>query len=138
MSIDLQQLTGQIVSAYVANNNIAANELPALIQGVYSALSRPGAAPAEQAPTEPQKPAVPIRRSVTPDAVYCLECGKGQKMLKRHLRGEHDMTADEYRAKWGLPPEYPMVAPTYAAARSEMAKSIGLGRHAGAGRKGRK
>jgi len=138
MGSDLHRLTSKIVSAYVANNNIAASDLPALIQGIYSALNRAGIARAETVAAETQRPAVPIRRSVTPDAVYCLECGRAQKMLKRHLRGEHDMTPDEYRAKWGLPTEYPMVAPTYAAARSEMAKSIGLGHHAGAGRKGKR
>ncbi|HYG86170.1 MAG TPA: MucR family transcriptional regulator [Azospirillum sp.] len=130
MAEALQQLTAQIVAAYAANNTVAANDLPSLIQGVYSALNRLSKGPSESAPAEPQKPAVPIKRSVAPDYIVCLECGKKQKMLKRHLSSEHGTTTDEYRAKWHLPSEYPMTAPNYAEARSQFAKSIGLGRKA--------
>lgn len=123
----LLQQTVQIVSAFVSNNNVTPADLPTLISDTHAALSAhlPGAAGAEE---ERQKPAVPIRRSVTPDHIICLEDGKKLKMLKRHLKSVYGMTPEEYRAKWGLPPDYPMVAPNYAARRSELAKSIGLGR----------
>lgn len=137
MEQDLQRLTARIVSAYTANNSVAASDLPTLIRSVYSALDRLGKEPAEQAPAERQKPAVPIKRSVTPGYIVCLECGKMQKTLRRHLGSEHGMTPDEYRAKWNLPREYPMTAPDYAEARSQMAKAIGLGRRAGQ-RRGKK
>ncbi|MEE8274791.1 MAG: MucR family transcriptional regulator [Alphaproteobacteria bacterium] len=121
---DLLALTTDIVAAHVGNNTVAAGEIPALIQQVFSTLATvtPGAAAAER----PQ-PAVSIRRSVTPDHIVCLEDGKKLKMLKRHLRTSYDMTPEEYRERWGLPSDYPMVAPNYAAQRSALAKKIGLG-----------
>ncbi|HYG88436.1 MAG TPA: MucR family transcriptional regulator [Azospirillum sp.] len=128
MDNDLQRLTTTIVSAYAANNSVARNDLPTLIQNVFSALDRLGKAPIEVVPAEAQKPAVPIRRSVTPDYIVCLECGKTQKTLRRHLGSAHALTPQEYRAKWNLPREYPLTAPRYAEARSQMAKATGLGK----------
>lgn len=125
----LIELTADVVSAYVSNNPIPVAELPGLIAKVHSALQNQTAAKAEQA-VEPQKPAVPIRKSVTPDYIVCLEDGKQFKSLKRHLTTHYGLTPDEYRSKWGLPPDYPMVAPNYAASRSALAKSMGLGRKA--------
>ncbi len=120
------ELTADIVAAYVGNNAVPANELPALINDVYKALS--GAVSGEkEEPKEELKPAVPIRRSVNPDYIICLEDGKKFKSLKRHLRTHYNMSPEEYREKWGLPPDYPMVAPNYAKARSELAKKMGLG-----------
>ena len=115
-----------IVSAYVGNNVIATGDLPALIQSIHRALSNiaGGAEPAEAAPKEP---AVPIRRSITPDFLICLEDGRKFKSLKRHLRTKYNMSPEDYRAKWNLPKDYPMVAPNYARARSELAKQMGLG-----------
>ncbi|HYG88438.1 MAG TPA: MucR family transcriptional regulator [Azospirillum sp.] len=127
MAEELQRLTAQIVAAYVANNDTAVNDVPVLIQGVYSALNRTDRESTEAALVDSQQPAVPIKKSVTPKAVLCLECGKAQKMLKRHLETAHDLTPEGYRAKWHLPRDYPMVAPNYAAQRSEMAKAFGLG-----------
>jgi len=124
--IDYITLASDIVSAYVANNTVAATDIPALIKEVHVALQRAAEGGAEPAP-EPLKPAVPIKKSVTPDYIICLEDGKKFKSLKRHLRTTFNMTPDEYRAKWGLPRDYPMVAPNYAAARSELAKKMGLG-----------
>jgi predicted transcriptional regulator len=121
------QLTAEIVSAYVANNNVRREDLAALIGDVHAALVRVPSAPVEP-PQDPQEPAVPIRRSVTPDHIFCLEDGKKFKSLKRHLRTDHNTTPDEYRAKWGLKSDYPMVAPNYAQARSQLARSMGLGR----------
>ena len=121
------QLTAEIVSAYVSNNNVRREDLAALIGDVHAALVRVPGGAAEPEP-EPQEPAVPVRRSVTPDNIICLEDGKKFKSLKRHLRTDHDMTPDEYRAKWGLKADYPMVAPNYAQARSDLARSMGLGR----------
>lgn len=119
-------LTADIVSAYVGNNTVSANDLPGLIQGVYKTIAEIGTGvPAETAPA--QAPAVSIRRSITPDHLVCLEDGLKFKSLKRHLRTKYNMTPDEYRAKWGLPKNYSMVAPNYALARSEMAKASGLG-----------
>ncbi len=119
----LLALTSDIVAAYVANNAVPSADLPGLIETVFSTLSGLGAPP-----TEPkQKPAVPIRKSVTKQFIICLECGKEQKMLKRHLRS-HDTNPVEYRAKWGLAHDYPMVAPDYVALRRKLAKKIGLGR----------
>lgn len=119
-------MTTDIVSAYVGNNSVAAAELPGLIQSVHQALT--AAAGGEQAaPPAPQEPAVPIRKSITPDYLICLEDGRKFKSLKRHLRTKYDMSPEEYRAKWGLPKDYPMVAPNYAKARSELAKQMGLG-----------
>lgn len=123
----LIELTADVVSAYVSNNPIPVAELPSLISNVHSALQQQTAAPAEEA-SEPQKPAVPIKKSVTPDYIICLEDGKQFKSLKRHLSTHHGLTPDEYRAKWGLPADYPMVAQNYSASRSALAKSMGLGR----------
>lgn len=123
----LIDLTADVVSAYVSNNPVPVAELPSLISNVHSALQQQTAAPAQEA-SESQKPAVPIKKSVTPDYVVCLEDGKQFKSLKRHLSTHHGLTPDEYRAKWGLPADYPLVAPNYAAARSALAKSMGLGR----------
>ncbi|WP_372395278.1 MucR family transcriptional regulator (plasmid) [Azospirillum sp. HJ39] len=125
MDANLHTLTSRIVSAYVGNNTVAADALPGLINSVYGALSQAGSVPVEAAPREP---AVPVRKSITPDYLVCLEDGKKVKMLKRHLRSAYDMSPADYRAKWGLPADYPMVAPNYAATRSEMAKRIGLGK----------
>ena len=122
---ELPALTTQIVAAYVANNTVAVNDLPALIRQVHAALANVGG-PAEVTPERPQ-PAVPIKRSVMPDYIVCLEDGKKLKMLKRHLKTAFNMTPEEYRERWDLPPDYPMVAPNYAAARSQLAKQMGLG-----------
>jgi predicted transcriptional regulator len=126
-SIDPQILafTAQIVSAHVSNNSIQPNSLPALIRSVFTALSQVGVV-AE--PVEKLEPAVPIKRSVFPDYIVCLEDGKKLKMLKRHLANSFQMTPEQYRARWGLPSDYPMVAPNYSERRSAMAKGIGLGR----------
>ena len=124
---EIAVLTTDVVAAYVGNNSVPATELAQLIASVHGALN----AAASGALEEPQvaaKPAVPVRRSVQGDAISCLECGKGFKSLKRHLRSHHDTTPDEYRLKWRLAPDYPMVAPNYAAARSKLAKKMGLGR----------
>ncbi len=120
-------MTATIVSAYVGQNTLQAQQLPEVINSVFHALTGLQGAPVETQ-AEPARPAVPIKRSVTPEYIICLEDGKKLKMLKRHLRSTYDMTPDEYRTKWGLPPDYPMVAPNYAAQRSEFAKRIGLGR----------
>jgi predicted transcriptional regulator len=117
--------TTAIVASYVANNTVAPKDLPELIDSVYKALGSAGSAPVV---TAPQEPAVPIKKSVTPDYLVCLEDGKKVKMLKRHLRTAYNLSPSEYRAKWGLPADYPMAAPNYAAQRSEMAKRFGLGR----------
>jgi predicted transcriptional regulator len=127
---DLVQLTADIVSAYVSNNKVDTAELSQLIENVHLALARAPAA-AAQPEQKPLVPAVPIRRSITPDYIISLEDGRKFKSLKRHLQGTYGMTPDEYRAKWGLPRDYPMVAPNYAKARSELAKSMGLGRKPG-------
>jgi len=121
------QLTANIVSAYVSNNSVSSAEIPALISQVYSALMRISNGSHVATPAEPLKPAVPIKRSITAEYIICLEDGKKFKSLKRHLRTQYDMTPDQYRAKWSLPPDYPMVAPNYAAARSQLAKQMGLG-----------
>ena len=125
---DLLNLTAKIVSAHIGNNQVAPDALPKLIQAVYDSLAAVGTA--EPAPA-PLMPAVPIRRSVFPDHIVCLEDGKKLKMLKRHLRGTYGMTPDQYREKWGLPADYPMVAPNYASLRSSLAKQLGLGRKPG-------
>jgi len=131
MDAELITLTSQIVSAFVSKNSVQAADLPALISSVYQSLQSTGQPQASvEAPAE-LKPAVPVKKSVTPDYIICLEDGKRLKMLKRHLRTSYDLTPDEYRAKWGLPSDYPMVAPNYAKARSDMAVKIGLGRRAG-------
>ncbi len=130
-------LAAGIVSAFVSNNSVQTSELPALISNVHAALAKVGAGTAEQ-PKAELVPAVSIKKSVTPDQIICLEDGKKFKSLKRHLRTAYAMTPDEYRAKWGLPPDYPMVAPNYAAARSELAKNMGLGQKRRTGAKRRK
>lgn len=118
-------LTADIVASYVSNNSLAADEVPAMIQQVYRTLKQieDGGGPAE-AP----KPAVSIKRSVTPDYLICLEDGKKLKMLRRHLKSQYDMTPEDYRERWGLPADYPMVAPNYARKRRDLAKKIGLGK----------
>lgn len=126
----LLRMTAEIVSAYVSKNVLPAQQIPEVINTVYSSLTGLNSQPREL-PTEPLKPAVPIRKSVTPEYIVCLEDGKKLKMLKRHLRSTYNMSPDEYRARWGLPADYPMVAPNYAAQRSEFAKRIGLGRSSG-------
>ena len=128
MDTALLGLTGEIVSAYVSKNAIPVSDIPALIGSVHQSLASLGLpqGPAE-APAD-LKPAVPVKKSVTPDYIVCLEDGKKLKMLKRHLNTAYGLTPDEYRSKWGLPSDYPMVAPNYAKSRSEMAVTIGLGR----------
>ena len=121
----LLTLTADIVAAHVSNNSVAVNDLPNLIQNVHAALS--GISGAAAAPEEKQEPKVSIRSSIKPDAIACLECGSRQKMLKRHLMTNHQMTPSDYRQKWGLASDYPMVAPNYAEQRRTLAKSIGLG-----------
>lgn len=123
---NLIDLTADIVSAYVSNNTVSASELPGVISEVYLALQKTNDGLAEPEP-EPLRPAVTIKKSVTPDYIICLEDGKKFKSLKRHLRTHYNMTPEEYREKWGLPTDYPMVAPNYAAARSDLAKKMGLG-----------
>ena len=120
------ELTAEIVSAYVSNNSVPSGDLPALIGQVHSALSRVSSGQGEPS-SEPPKPAVSVKKSITPDHIVCLEDGKKFKSLKRHLRTQYSMTPEQYREKWGLPPDYPMVAPNYAAARSHLAKQMGLG-----------
>jgi predicted transcriptional regulator len=120
------ELVSKIVSAYVSKNSLTPGELPQLIKTVHEALKTP-----DQVAASRPEPAVPIKKSVHPDYVICLEDGMKLKMLKRHLRASYDMSPDEYRQRWGLPADYPMVAPKYAAVRSELAKKIGLGRKAG-------
>jgi len=122
---EMLRMTTDVVSAYVGNNTTATNQLPDLIKTVHGSLNALGEAQAaESAP----KPAVPVRRSLTPEYLVCLEDGKKLKMLKRYLRTTYDMSPEDYRQKWGLPADYPMVAPNYAKRRSEFAKRIGLGR----------
>jgi len=124
---DLLKLASDIVAAYVSNNPLPVSELPGVIKSVHSTLgSLNGTSPAAEIATD-QKPAVPIKKSITPDYLICLEDGKRLKMLKRYLRSRYGLSPDQYRAKWGLPPDYPMVAPNYAAARSHLAKQMGLG-----------
>ncbi len=124
---EIIEMTADVVSAYVGNNVVPSSELPELIRGVHEALSRIDAGEAEP---EPLDPAVPVKKSVTQDHIVCLEDGKKFKSLKRHLRTKYDMSPEEYREKWGLPADYPMVAPSYAKQRSELAKKMGLGRKA--------
>ncbi len=122
----LAELTVEIVSAYVSNNSVETGQLASLISDVHAALKH---APNERKSTpDPQLPAVPIKKSVTPDYIISLEDGQKFRSLKRHLKTAHGMTPDEYRSKWGLPRDYPMVAPNYAKQRSDLAKSLGLGR----------
>lgn len=119
-------LTAEIVTAHVSNNSVSVSDLPILIQKVHASLA--GLGPTSTAVESPQEPAVPIRSSVKPDYVVCLEDGKKMKMLKRHLNTDHQMTPAQYRAKWNLRADYPMVAPNYAEQRRELAHKIGLGR----------
>src|SRR3954465_12684853 len=121
----LLTLTADIVAAHVSNNSVAVNDLPNLIQNVHSALNGISGKPAAAEPKP--EPKVPIRSSVKPDFIVCLEDGKRLKMLKRHLMTHYNMTPDQYRQKWGLAADYPMVAPNYAEQRRTLAKSIGLG-----------
>jgi predicted transcriptional regulator len=121
----LLELTAQIVSAHVGHNEVAPDTLPTLIRSVYATLAGTQKPSAEVA--EKPQPAVPVKKSVFPDFIICLEDGKKLKMLKRHLLTAYDMTPEEYRAKWGLPGDYPMVAPAYSHQRSALAKRIGLG-----------
>lgn len=124
-SNDILLLTTEIVSSHVANNAVAINELPELIRQVYATLANIESAPLFH--VDRPQPAVPVKRSVTPDYIVCLEDGRKLKMLKRHLKTSYNMTPDEYRERWGLPNDYPMVAPNYALQRSSLAKEIGLG-----------
>jgi len=132
MSDDVLGLTAQIVSAHVANNTVSPDALPSLIQQVYKTLAGVGK---EAAPAERPQPAVPVKKSVFRDHIVCLEDGRKLKMLKRHLKTVYNLTPDQYRERWGLGRDYPMVAPDYAKHRSSLAKKIGLGK-AGRGRRG--
>lgn len=126
-------LAADIVSAYVSNNSVPAADLPALIADIHGALIRLGGVVVEE-PSEPQKPAISVKKSIAPDFIVCLEDGKKFKSLKRHLRTQYNMSPEQYREKWGLPADYPMVAPNYAAARSRLAKEMGLGQQRRRGR----
>ena len=128
-------LTSDIVTAHVANNNVDVADVPSLIQNVYGALAGLGGEPPRE---EPLQPAVSVRSSVKTNELACLDCGKKVKMLKRHLMTEHGLTPDDYRERWGLSSDYPMVAPAYAEKRRELAKKIGLGRKPGQKRGRRK
>ena len=121
---DILALTTEIVTSHVAHNTVAASDLSNLIQQVYTSLAT---VPSGAAAAERRQPVVPIKKSVTPDYIICLDDGKKLKMLKRHLKTSYGITPDEYRERWGLPSDYPMVAPNYAAKRSALAKKIGLG-----------
>jgi predicted transcriptional regulator len=125
-------LTAQIVSAHVSNNSVSPDALPSLIQEVYKTLAGVGKEPIS---AERPQPAVPVKKSVFPDHIVCLEDGKKLKMLKRHLKTAYNMTPEQYRERWNLPPDYPMVAPNYARHRSSLAKKIGLGTKPRGGRK---
>ena len=123
-------LTAQIVSAHVAKNSVGADQLPDLIRSVFDALNKAGQPESE---AKVKEPAVPVKKSVFDDHIVCLECGKSFKMLKRHLETDHNLTTGEYRQRYALARDYPMVAPAYAQARAEIAKKIGLGRNSGRG-----
>jgi predicted transcriptional regulator len=125
---DMLALSSEIVASYLTNNAVAPSALPELIRSVHTSLSGLGTTAQPPVPAERPRPAVPISRSVNDDYLVCLEDGKRLKMLKRYLRSKYNLSPDEYRRRWGLPPEYPMVAPAYANRRSEFAKQIGLGR----------
>ncbi|MDJ0608187.1 MAG: MucR family transcriptional regulator [Kiloniellales bacterium] len=127
-SSELLSLTTNIVSAHVSNHSVPVDDLPQLIRDVYQTLSTVGGVTERE--TERPTPAVPVKKSVTPDHIVCLEDGKKLKMLKRHLKTAYNMTPEEYRERWGLSPDYPMVAPNYAKQRSKLAKQIGLGTRA--------
>ena len=127
-AVDYVELAAEIVSAYISNNSVPPGEVAPLIGRVHAALAGLGTVqPEAKAPAEPQVPAVPVRKSITSDYIVCLEDGRSFKSLKRHLRAKYDMSPEQYRTKWGLPSDYPMVAPNYAKARSDLAKAIGLG-----------
>jgi len=136
MKETLITLTSDIVAAHLSNNSVDVDAVPSLITNVYGALSGLGEEP--QVEEERPEPAVSVRASVKPDYIVCLEDGKKLKMLKRYLRTNYDMTPEEYRARWNLPSDYPMVAPNYAEKRRDLAKKIGLGRKPGTGRGRRK
>lgn len=125
---ELLALTADIVSSHLSNNSVPVSELPKLIEDVYNSLKGVGE---QSASEERPQPAVPVRKSVTPDYIICLEDGKQLKMLKRYIKTRYNMTPDEYRERWNLPPDYPMVAPNYAEQRRTLAKQIGLGRKRG-------
>lgn len=127
---ELLGLSAMIVAAYVAHNNLTRSELGGLIASTHAALVALDTGAAPEAPAAPLVPAVPIKKSITPDAIICLEDGKPFKSLKRHIGSKYGLTPDEYRAKWKLPSDYPMTAPNYAEKRSQLAKTIGLGRKA--------
>jgi predicted transcriptional regulator len=120
------EMTADVVAAYLSKNPVAAADLPAVNQSVHQALTAAAAGPAAAVPPPPE-PAVPVKKSITPDFLICLEDGRKFKSLKRHLRTKYDMSPDEYRTKWGLPKDYPMVAPAYAEKRSSLARQMGLG-----------
>ena len=128
--LNLMEMAAEIVSAYVRNNSVPAGELPQLLQSVHSSLGSIVNGPKPEPVKEPQQPKVPVKKSVTDDFIVCLEDGKRFKSLKRHLHSEHGLSPQDYRAKWALPKDYPMVAPAYANARSSLAKTLGLGRKA--------
>lgn len=133
---DLVHLSGEITAAYVSRNALSPTDLPSLLQSIYAALAalkKPAVAPQPQL-----QPAVPIRKSVTPDAIVCLECGEAFKSIKRHLQNNHNLSPQEYRERWSLPSDYPMVAPEYSARRSELAKAAGLGRKGASGSRKRR
>jgi predicted transcriptional regulator len=123
---EILRMVTDVIASYLKKNPVAAGDLPGVISTVYGAFSAPQSGPVEAVVERPE-PAVPIKRSITPDFIICLEDGKQLKMLKRHLATSYNLTPDEYRARWGLPPDYPMVAPNYATQRSALAKQIGLG-----------
>ena len=122
---NMRSLTTRIVTAYLRSNEVVVSDLPGLIQATYAALV--GISSPQPEPMEQQQPAVSLRKSVTSEAILCLECGKGQKMLKRHLQTAHGLSVEDYKAKWALPKNYPVVAPDYAERRSALAKASGLG-----------
>jgi predicted transcriptional regulator len=128
------ELTADIVSAYLANNTVSAGDIPSLISDIHSALVKVSAGQDIPVVFEPAKPAVPVKKSITNDFIICLEDGKKFKSLKRHLRTAYNMSPEQYREKWGLPQDYPMVAPNYAEARSRLAKQMGLGQKRKRGR----
>ncbi|MCC7047100.1 MAG: MucR family transcriptional regulator [Alphaproteobacteria bacterium] len=135
---EILRMTAEVVASYLGNNMLPSAQIPDVINTVYGALTGINAGGGDSK-SEPLKPAVPLKKSIAPDYIVCLEDGKKLKMLKRHLRTTYGLTPDEYRTKWGLPADYPMVAPNYAAQRSAFAKKIGLGRTAGKPRgRGRK
>ena len=134
---EILRMAVDVVSAYLGHNSLSSSQIPEIIQTVFASLHQLGERGREGL-GEPQKPAVSIKKSITPDYLICLEDGRKMKMLKRHLRTAFNMTPDDYRAKWSLPADYPMVAPNYAEQRSAFAKKIGLGRKADGERRGRR